>query len=125
MVIPYIIVSIVFYILSALLVINPGWIKYILLKMVEKKLVMIYGILEIVTSLIILYFRKGAQYPLIPIIIGLLLFIDGIMYVVLSNQKNRLIYLLLQMQKGTVRKLSFVTLFAALALSFSGLPAYF
>ncbi len=115
----------IFFVASAVLIINPGWIKFVLLKMVEKNLVMLYGILEIVLSFIILYFRNGAKYPLIPIIIGLLLFIDGIMYVVLSNQKNKLIYLLLQMQKSSLKKLSFITLFAAIALSFSGLPAYF
>ena len=121
MVLFYVIISLKFFLTSALLVFKPGWIKTLYLKMINNNLVMVYGVVEIAMALGIIYFKNKVKFSFIPLIIGIILFIDGILYVVFSSRKERLLTAILQIKDNTLRKMSFLTLIAAISLMISGL----
>ena len=121
MVLFYVIISLIFFLTSALLVFKPGWIKTLYLKMINNNLVMVYGVVEIAMALGIIYFKNKVKFSFIPLIIGIILFIDGILYVVFSSRKERLLTAILQIKDNTLRKMSFLTLIAAISLMISGL----
>ena len=71
----------------------------------------------------ILHFKSDAKYGFIPLIIGILLFLDGILYVVFSSKKETLLKTVLNIQYKTLKKMSLVSLIAALALLIAGISA--
>lgn len=123
MILFYVIISIVFFITSLMLFLKPGLMKKLYLLLINKSLVMVYGVLEIIMALGILHFKSDVKYGIIPLIIGILLFLDGILYVVFSSKKETLLKTVLNIQVKTLKKMSLVSLIAALALLFTGLSA--
>ena len=123
MILFYVIISIVFFFSSLMLFFKPGLMKKLYLLLVNKSLVMVYGVLEIIMALGILHFKSDAKYGFIPLIIGILLFLDGILYVVFSSKKETLLKTVLNIQYKTLKKMSLVSLIAALALLIAGISA--
>ena len=119
----YIIISAIFFVSSVLLIFKPGWVKSIYLRIINNNLVMVYGVIEIGMALGIIYFKSNAKFSFIPLIIGLILFVDGILYVFFSSRKGRLLTALMQIKNNTLQKMSLLTLIAAIGLLVSGLPS--
>lgn len=122
MIFVYILVSALLLFSSALLAFKPLLIKTLMIQLINKNLIMVYGVVEIAMALGILYFKGEADYSLIPMIIGILLFVDGILYVLFSSRKEKLLTVLVHIQSNSLRKMSFITLMAGLGLLVSGLP---
>ncbi len=118
----YIIISVILLISSSLLAFKPLLVKTLMVQLIKSNLIMLYGVVEIAMALGILYFKGEANYSLIPMIIGILLFVDGILYVVFSGRKEKLLAVLVHIKNNSLRKMSFITLLAALGLLASGLP---
>jgi len=123
MILLYIIISAIFFVSSVLLIFKPGWVKSIYLRIINNNLVMVYGVIEIGMALGIIYFKSNAKFSFIPLIIGLILFVDGILYVFFSSRKGRLLTALMQIKNNTLQKMSLLTLIAAIGLLVSGLPS--
>ena len=115
----YSLVSLILVSTSFLLIFKPQLIKSIFLMLINNNLMMVYGVGEIAMALGILYFRNKANFSFIPLIIGVILFIDGIMYVVFSSKKERLLKAILQINNKTLKKFSLITIMAAIGLLFS------
>lgn len=82
---------------------------------------MVYGVVEIAMALGILYFKNNTKFSLIPLLIGILLFIDGILYVIFSSRKEKLLTAILKMKNKTLQKMSLLSLIAAVGLLIAGL----
>src|SRR6056297_2493809 len=92
----YIIISVFFFISSAVLIFKPGFIKNLFLIIINNNLLMVYGAVEIAIALGILHYKNQVNHSIIPLVIGIMLFIDGILYVIFSSRKERLLATILQ-----------------------------
>ena len=82
----------------------------------EKKLFFGLGVFEIVISLLVLYFRYETKIPILITITGLLLFIDGILYLLGTKILNDTFDIILEMEIKTFRYYSLIFFFYALII---------
>ena len=82
----------------------------------EKKLFFLFGIFEVVVSLLVLYFRYDTIIPMLITITGLLLFIDGILYMLGTKVLNETFDIILEMEIKSYRYYSLIFFFYALII---------
>jgi len=76
----------------------------------EKKWFFAIGIIEILLSFLILYFRHETKIPLLITVAGIMLFIDGILYLLGTKILNETFDTLMEMETKTIRYYSLIFL---------------
>ncbi len=101
-------------ILMGLLVLTfPQTFKTVLTYIVRKDLFIIPGVLEIALGLGTLYFRETTKMKWFVYITGLLLFVDGIFYLLSSQRFKEVMQLILESDEKTWRSYGILSLLIA------------
>ncbi len=74
--------ALIFTLFGILSIFFADQIKKIMQQIMDKDLFVLIGILEISSSLTILFFRYQTSLPLIITLLGILMFVDGIFYLI-------------------------------------------
>ena len=115
----FITISVISFALGIILVFFPDKLKQILYYILENELFFILGIFEIIPSLLILNFRHNTRIPLVITILGVLLFVDGIFYLLGNKILKETFEIILEIESNSIRYYSIVLFFCALILIFS------
>ncbi len=114
----FITISVISFALGIILVFFPDKLKQILYYILENELFFILGIFEIIPSLLILNFRHNTRIPLVITILGVLLFVDGIFYLLGNKILKETFEIILEIESNSIRYYSIVLFFCALILIF-------
>jgi uncharacterized protein YjeT (DUF2065 family) len=119
----YLAEGILFSLTAMLLFLKPSKIKRFLHWIYQYKLLVIPGIVEIVLGLLTLYFRHRTILKPLVVIIGLLLFVDGIFYLLTSQKLSKTLEWLLEQEDRSFRIYSlFIAIVAAGLVAAAFLP---
>lgn len=122
MVLFYLIESLLFLAFGAVLIFRSRILKDLITFLAQRKLLFIPGIFEIIFGLLTLHFRHETQLTPLVFLVGILLFIDGIFYLLLSEKLEPTIDWLLQLNEKSYRIYGLVMVLVALGI---GLAARF
>jgi len=118
----YLIESLLFLIFGLVLVFRSVFVKNLLNYIQEKNLFIIPGIIEIILGLLTLYFRHETRLGLLVFLVGILLFIDGVFYLLLSEKLRSTIEWMLKLEDKSYR---IYGLFIIIIASGLGISAFF
>ena len=99
----YLVESLLFLIFGLVLVFKSVNIKKLLNYIQQKKLFYIPGIIEIIMSLLTLYFRHQTRLVSFVFIVGILLFIDGVFYLLMTDKLKSTIEWILTLEDKSYR----------------------
>lgn len=118
----YLFESLLFLLFGAVLIFRSRVLKNLLAFLTQRKLLFIPAVFEITFGLLTLHFRHETRLTLFVFLVGILLFIDGIFYLLLSEKLNSTIDWLLQLDEKNYRLYGLVMVLVALGV---GLAAQF
>jgi len=118
----YLFESLLFLLFGAVLIFRSRILKNLIVFFAQRKLLFIPGIFEITFGLLTLHFRHETRMAPFVFLVGILLFIDGIFYLLLAEKLNATIDWLLQLEESSYRIYGIVMLLVALGI---GLAAQF
>jgi len=95
--------SLIFLIFGLVLILKNVLIKNLLKYIHEKNLFFIPGIIEIIMGLSTLYFRHDTQLSSLVFLVGILLFIDGVFYLLMSDKLSSTIEWMLKLEDKSFR----------------------
>ncbi|MBO8131162.1 MAG: DUF2065 family protein [Candidatus Marinimicrobia bacterium] len=91
MVLYYVIIGLIFLTIFIVSLLFPEFVKNLMKYIIKREFFIPIGIAEIILGLGILYFRHRTKLKIFILIIGLFLFIDGVMYLI-SGERVRKSY---------------------------------
>jgi len=119
MVIFYLLESLIFLCFGLVLVFKSVLIKKLFVLVQERNLFFILGIIEIILGLLTLNFRHETRLLMFVFLVGLLLFIDGVFYLLLSEKLRSTIDWLLNLVEKNYRNYGFFIILVSVGLMFS------
>lgn len=119
MVIFYLLESLIFLCFGLVLVFKSVLIKKLFVLVQERNLFFIPGIIEIILGLLTLNFRHETRLLMFVFLVGLLLFIDGVFYLLLSEKLRSTIDWLLNLEEKSYRNYGFFIILVSVGLMFS------
>ncbi|MCD6204850.1 MAG: DUF2065 family protein [Candidatus Marinimicrobia bacterium] len=119
MVIFYLLESLIFLCFGLVLVFKSVLIKKLFVLVQERNLFFILGIIEIILGLLTLNFRHETRLLMFVFLVGLLLFIDGVFYLLLSEKLRSTIDWLLNLEEKNYRNYGFFIILVSVGLMFS------
>ena len=119
MVIFYLLESLIFLCFGLVLVFKSVLIKKLFVLVQERNLFFIPGIIEIILGLLTLNFRHETRLLMFVFLVGLLLFIDGVFYLLLSEKLRSTIDWLLNLEEKNYRNYGFFIILVSVGLMFS------
>ena len=117
----YLVEGILFGISGLLLVFKVSLVKRFLHWIQEREFYLIPGVTEIILGLLTLYFRHQTAFKSFIFIVGLLLFVDGIFYLLASKGLNKTFQWFLSLDDSSYRAYSIFIFLIALGLIASAL----
>ena len=109
--------------IALILLLRPILIKRFIYWINQRDLLIIPGIIEIVLGLITLYYRHRTVLKSLVVIIGLLLFVDGVFYLLTSEKLRKTLEWLLEQEDRSFRMYSiFIATIALILAAASLLP---
>jgi len=119
MVIFYLLESLIFLCFGLVLVFKSVLIKKLFVLVQERNLFFIPGIIEIILGLLTLNFRHETRLLMFVFLVGILLFIDGVFYLLLSEKLRSTIDWLLNLEEKNYRNYGFFIILVSVGLMFS------
>jgi len=119
MVIFYLLESLIFLCFGLVLVFKSVLIKKLFVLVQERNLFFIPGLIEIILGLLTLNFRHETRLLMFVFLVGLLLFIDGVFYLLLSEKLRSTIDWLLNLEEKNYRNYGFFIILVSVGLMFS------
>jgi len=119
MVIFYLLESLIFLCFGLVLVSKSVLIKKLFVLVQERNLFFIPGIIEIILGLLTLNFRHETRLLMFVFLVGILLFIDGVFYLLLSEKLRSTIDWLLNLEEKNYRNYGFFIILVSVGLMFS------
>ncbi len=116
MILFYLVESLLFLTFGAVLIFRSRILKNLIFFFVQRKLIFIPGIVEIILGLLTLHFRHETRLTTFVFLVGILLFIDGIFYLLLSEKLKPTIDWLLQLNEKSYRIYGLVMVLVALGM---------
>jgi uncharacterized protein YjeT (DUF2065 family) len=97
----------------------PEKIKRMMTVILNKDLFFIPGIFEIITGLIVLYFRYSTSIPFAITVVGVLIFVDGIFYLAGNKLLKETFEIILEMENRGMSYYSLVFYIIAAIIAYS------
>ncbi len=104
----YTITGSLFLILGLVVNLKPDLFKKLLITISDREIFILPGILELIISLALLYFRYDTKIPFIITMTGILMFIDGVFYLIATRAVKESIQMLLDMEQKYMRYYSLI-----------------
>ena len=115
----YLLESLIFLCFGLVLVFKSVLIKKLFVLVQERNLFFIPGLIEIILGLLTLNFRHETRLLMFVFLIGILLFIDGVFYLLLSEKLRSTIDWLLNLEEKNYRNYGFFIILVSVGLMFS------
>jgi len=117
----YLFESLLFLIIGLLLVFRSVVIKKLFNFIQQRNLFFIPGIVEIILGLLTLYFRHQTRLLTLVFLVGIILFIDGIFYLIMSDKLSSTIDWMLKLEESNYRLYGLFLIIIALGLGASAI----
>lgn len=117
----YLFESLLFLIIGLLLVFRSVVIKKLFNFIQQRNLFFIPGIVEIILGLLTLYFRHQTRLLTLVFLVGIILFIDGIFYLIMSDKLSSTVDWILKLEESNYRLYGLFLIIIALGLGASAI----
>ncbi|MBN2602338.1 MAG: DUF2065 family protein [Candidatus Marinimicrobia bacterium] len=115
----YLLESLLFLIFGLMLVFKSVLVRNLLNYLREKNLYIIPGIIEIILGLLTLYFRHETKFGFFVFLVGILLFIDGVFYLLMSDKLSSTIEWIQKLEDKSYRLYGLFIIITAAGLAAS------